>query len=248
MYNKVLSGKDSNLISFDELRSVDTPDPSGQHHPIPHHYLVDACRDTVSGGGFEITDEQHALTHDGNRYFGMFTLNPNSELAEGFMKNGHKVVVGIRNSHDKSLSAGLVAGHRVMVCDNLAFHGEVTLARKHTRFAKRDIHRMLPQAVGRLGDMFVENEKRIESYQRFELVDEKAHDIIIKCLDAKVIPNADVIKVVDEYRNPKHEEFETCDAWSLFNAFTEVAKKYNPHAVVARTQRLHGVFDTVVCN
>ncbi len=38
----------------------------------------------------------------------------------------------VRNSHDKTFPAGIVAGTQVPVCDNLSFAGEISLARKHT--------------------------------------------------------------------------------------------------------------------
>ena len=40
--------------------------------------------------------------------------------------------VGFRNSHDKSMVAGICAGARVFVCDNLAFSGDFSEKRKHT--------------------------------------------------------------------------------------------------------------------
>ena len=48
-------------------------------------------------------------------------------------------VLGLRNSHDKTFPAGIVAGASVFVCDNLSFSGEIKFARKHTRFIVRDL-------------------------------------------------------------------------------------------------------------
>jgi hypothetical protein len=47
--------------------------------------------------------------------------------------------VGLRNSHDKSFPIGIAFGSRVFVCDNLAFHGEHVIRRKHTVKAKREL-------------------------------------------------------------------------------------------------------------
>jgi hypothetical protein len=41
-------------------------------------------------------------------------------------------VLGLRNSHDKTFPAGIVAGASVFVCDNLSFLGEVNFSRQHT--------------------------------------------------------------------------------------------------------------------
>jgi hypothetical protein len=36
------------------------------------------------------------------------------------------------------------------------------------------------------------------------------------------------------------------NAWSLFNAFTEIYKSVNPQTAVKRGQALHGLFDAQV--
>ena len=71
-------------------------------------------------------------------------------------------VVGLRNSHDQSFPASLVIGSAVFVCDNLAFSGEVVLARRHTRFIVRDLPEMVDRAGGRLGELRVNQDRRIE--------------------------------------------------------------------------------------
>ena len=61
-------------------------------------------------------------------------------------------MLGLRNSHDKTFPAGIVAGSAVFICDNLAFSGEVKLARKHTTHITRDLPRLVQSAVGQLMD------------------------------------------------------------------------------------------------
>jgi len=62
--------------------------------------------------------------------------------------------------------AGLVAGIRVCVCDNLAFFGEVKISRKHTRFAERDLRHLTARAVGQLGDKFRGLDQRVLAYKQ----------------------------------------------------------------------------------
>jgi hypothetical protein len=56
---------------------------------------------------------------------------------------------GLRNSHDKTVTAGLAAGTSVFTYDNLAFSGEVKIIRNYTRFAYRDLRNLTARAVGR---------------------------------------------------------------------------------------------------
>jgi hypothetical protein len=64
----------ANAISYDELRAVSTPEGTETHIPVPHHEIVELMRYTLGFYSHEITEEHHALTPDGARYFGLLSL------------------------------------------------------------------------------------------------------------------------------------------------------------------------------
>ena len=76
--------------------------------------------------------------------------------------------------------------------------------------------------------------------------DVAAHDLIIRAVDAgggcsnRLIPS-----VLEEWRTPRHKEFQPRTAWSLFNGFTE-ALKGNLFDLPRRTDALHQLFDAQV--
>lgn len=57
------------------------------------------------------------MSTDGMRMFGVM------ELSSGF--EGCRFAIGLRNSHDKSFRLSCTVGLRVIVCENLAFHGGI---------------------------------------------------------------------------------------------------------------------------
>jgi hypothetical protein len=136
-----------------------------------------------------------------------------------------------------------VAGTKVFCCDNLAFSGEVQIARKHTRFALRDLRHLTARAVGELGSKLESLDQRILCYSDTWISDQRAHDIVIRALDAGAITTTQVPEVLREWREPSHPEFQPRTAWSLFNAVTEVHKGANPHTVCRRGEALYGLFD-----
>ena len=152
-------------------------------------------------------------------------------------------VVGVRNSHDQTNPAGLVAGTRVFVCDNLAFSGEVRISRKHTAHAMRDLHHLTARAVGNLGDKFYQLDRRMDAYKCRMLNDAEAHDIVIRAVDCRTITPAQIPAALVQWRYPSHQAFRERTAWSLFNAFTEAHKAVNPHTAMRRGEALHGLFD-----
>jgi hypothetical protein len=219
---------------MEQLRSVQLPYPTATWTPVAHDAIVDSVKGALTSSGATIASEEHALYKDGARYFGLLHLDGGE---------GGNTVVGIRNSHDKTFPAGLSLGNRVFVCDNLSFSGDVTVARKHTRFIGRDLDRLIFSAVGKLADLRVKQDTRFAAYRGSALSDVEAHDLIIRALMARVIGGEAVPKIVNEWRKPAHEEFTLRTVWSLFNVFTEVMKGTAPMASVKRTMTLHGLLD-----
>ena len=228
----------SNEVQRDQLALVPTPEATETWFPIPHAALLGQVEDKLKRNGLEIVHEAHSLGHDGNRYFGLLEVR-NADSTHDF-----SLVVGVRNSHDMTFPAGLVIGSHVHICDNLAFSGEIKICRKHTRHIGRDLPQLVEVAVGRLSDQRHKQEVRFLTYKQSEVSDTEAHDLVIQALDAQVIPSTKIPFVLQEWRDPRHEEFrQGKTAWRLFNAVTEVLKQGALDRLPRRTTAFHGILD-----
>lgn len=229
----------ANEADWDRIKDVKTPDATDTWQPIPHHTLVEIVTETLARNGLKVVDQVHALWQGGDRYFGALQL-----AGDGAREmEDYALVAGIRNSHDKMFPVGLACGSRVFICDNLAFSGEVQLARKHTARVMEDLPRLINTAVGRLGGMRINQDKRIAAYKDKSVTDIQAHDVLVRAVDSKALPITKLPAVLNEWRDSKHEEFKPRTAWSLFNSFTEIYKGTTPITLSARTIPLHGLFD-----
>ena len=229
------------LVDRRTVYDVPTPQGTATWYPLAHAALVHEVESQLESAGFDITGESHAISHEGHRYFGLFEVQ-----TPGMSHRDYSWTVGIRNSHDKTYPAGLVAGTKVLVCDNLSFCGEVRISRKHTKFAVRDLRQLTARAVGQLGDRFHHVDQRIAAYRSHRVTDKQAHDLVIRAIDCRAITPTQVPEVLQEWRKPSHEDFRPRSAWSLYNAHTEAFKGINPHTVIARCDALHGLLDTAV--
>jgi hypothetical protein len=222
-----------------QVQLVPTPRATETWTPIPHLELVTQVERTLKSNGLVVGTQAHSLTRDGARYFGLMEVQ-REEFDEDYCW-----VLGLRNSHDKTFPAGIVAGAQTFVCDNLSFSGEVKLTRKHTRFITRDLPSIVQSAIGKLMDRWHHQDTRLSVYKLTEIEDCTAHDLIVRATDVGVCPNKLVPRVLREWREPRHDAFTPRNAWSLFNAFTE-ALKGNLIELPRRTEALHGLLDTHV--
>jgi hypothetical protein len=228
-------------VDRSQVESSLTPERTRTWVPIGHHRLLEQVEDSLTGVGLKIVNQAHALSADERRYFGLL------EVVNGQQHGDYGLVLGLRNSHDKSFPAALVVGSGVFVCDNLSFSGEIKIARRHTRFIERDLPGLVQLAVGRLGDLRGLQDQRIARYKATRLTDMKAHHLIVKALEARVLPATAVPTAVAEWRRPSHSEFTEGGrtAWRLFNSLTEAIKGRALNVLPRRTQTLHGMLDAV---
>jgi Domain of unknown function (DUF932) len=227
----------ANKVEREHLAIIPTPARTSTWVPLAHARLLAGVLESLANNHMNVVSEAHGITKDGNRYFGLL------QVANGHNADDFGLVIGLRNSHDKSFPAGLVIGASVFVCDNLSFSGEVRLARKHTVHVERDLPQLIGRAVGQLGELRHTQDARFTAYKQTEFADTQAHDLLIRAVDAQVLPVTRLPDVLQEWRHPRHPEF--CNGktgWRLFNAFTEILKG-NLDMLAKRTQALHGIMD-----
>jgi hypothetical protein len=223
--------------TIDDVVAVPTPAATDTWFPIPHITVLETACEQIAKAGFAIRESRLALNREGGRFFA--TLDLFSTVTDGVA-----LAVGLRNSIDKSLPMGFAAGHRVFVCDNLAFHSELLVTRKHTRNGQERFREAISLAAGRIGEFQAQERHRIEAMRTLAIEDQTAESLILRAWEAKIISHRQLPDVIREWRQPAHEEFEPRTRWSLFNAFTEVLKPFsasNPQGFAARTFNLNSL-------
>ena len=228
---------DAGLV-LNDRRMEATPDGTDSHTPIPHFSLVDETHAALERAGLEVEQEEHALGRGGQRYFGGFALKGNDIKADD-----RRLVLGLRNAHDKSFAASVCIGNQMMVCENLCFSSDVKLARRHTKNIVADLPRVLSSAISRVVSHWSDMGKRIDAYKGIEVAKANAADMIIDLVDAKAFPARDVYKAVKEFETPRHDEFKGGSLWTLYNGITEHLKGGDLSKLPQRTMTVQSVFD-----
>lgn len=227
-----------NKITLAELREVPTPPETESFLPIPHALLVDLTREAVERAGLTIIEEEYATARGGLRFFGAFALT-----GENMQSEERRIVLGLRNSHDKAFAAAICIGNKMLVCENLCFSSDIKLARRHTVNILKDLPRVIADAVGRCLSHWNDMEKRIEAYKSVKLTREQANDLVISLTDAQALPARDIYNVITEFRKPQFEEFAGETLWSLYNAVTFCLKGGDLNKLPSRTMAMQSIFD-----
>lgn len=258
----LLFGRKNNTLK--EIEAVVTPDATDSHHPIAHISLIKMIKACFKLAGLKVTEQQHQLDRGGLRYFGGFALE-----GEGLKSDDKRMVVGLRNSHDKAFAAGVCAGLSMTVCSNLWFSSDEKLSRRHTKNIPRDINRVLSNAVARIRANWTTMEERIEAYKTIKLTRQLAADLLVSLVDAKAFTARDIYPTIKEFEAPgfsvatskqyaglsaddkaaKIIELETAHGggtlWTLHNAITENLKGGNLTLLPHRTITMNSIFDGV---
>jgi hypothetical protein len=221
----------SSKITREELKRIPTPEASPTHQPIPHNQIVEALVEGLSFRHISAIREEYAVSSDGMKMFGVLDLETTFD--------GCRFSVGIRNSNDKSMRLAVTVGYRVLVCDNMAFHGDFTpvLAKHSKHFSLVDV---LSIGIDRIQRNFEPMKKQVEAWKGTRIADESAKLVIYRAfvqgeLD---VPKHLARRVHDLYFNPQVEDFAPRTTWSLSNAFTSTFKDLDPIPQFRATAKL----------
>ena len=236
--------KGASEVSEEVVRSIEAPFPTRTWDPISHNQLLNEVGSALTERGLRVTNKQFALSHHGARLFAVMDIE-----AELNGRTDYGLALGIRNSIDKSLSAGLCFGSHVFVCDNLAFLSDVVIAKKHTARISEELPTLIRGALDKHNAAALNQDALFDRLKETDLSGrvgrQVASDFIIEAYRQEAIPASGVGRVADLWFEPPHPEFTDRTAWSLHNAFTEYAKarqRRNPFTAARETMVLNQLF------
>jgi hypothetical protein len=229
-------------VGRDQLHHATPPEATATYMPIAHTDFADLISDTIEAHDFRLGETAHALGRKGDHYFGM------AELLYSGQEEDFALIAGWRSSYDKSLSAGLVIGSQVFVCDNLCFSGDVKIGRKHTTNLWDDLPEMIWDAVSEIIPARDAQVRRFNAYKEDRIGEKQMNSLVVDLYRNGVIPARMLGPVIEEFYNPSHPEFLENDRtlWTLFNGVTEVIKGSSLWELPQRTQKLHALFDNEI--
>ncbi len=118
-----------------------------------------------------------------------------------------------------------IVGASVLVCSNgMMVHNTFDkVKRKHT------LNMSVYAEVNRAVDLYIDRVQSVQDtvieMKETEVNDRQLNDVLVSSGKRGIIAWSGLGKVLNEYEHPKHPEFKPRTVWSLYNAYTEVAKE-----------------------
>lgn len=216
----LISGATTTLINREALRHLPIPEATDTFKPIPHFELVDNIMKSLLLRRLEVVREEYAVSFDGMKLFGLIELNVEY--------SGVRFAIGLRNANDKSMRVGLVAGYRVVVCENKMLTGDFQpMLAKHSK--NFDLLDALSIGVDRIQRNIGTVSDEIERKKVTLLREDEARSLIYQAFLNQRFPISLLRTVHNEYFvKPSYEELSGNSLWSLENSFTSAFKKLKP--------------------
>jgi hypothetical protein len=173
----------------------------------------------------KIEASEFAVSPDGMKMFGLLEINAEYE--------GVRFAIGCRNSNDKSMRIGLVAGYRVFVCDNMSLSGDFNpLHAKHTKHF--DLIEAVSMGVDRLHRGWEPLKQLIDFKRKTILQPDEARVLIYKAFAQHKLP-VSLFKAV----SGSYEDHDDDSLWGIEQHFTDAFKSLNPLAQFKATAKLN---------
>lgn len=228
---------DSKHVNRRELDYIPTPQETDSWSPIPHGRICDMIYNEAESRNYQIEEAEYGINPSGSKLFGVLKAHPrdNPEYSRA---------IGFRNSHDKSMALVVVAGIRVMICQNMAYSGElVSLYRRHTSGIKYELAGMLSYAFDRLEESFVKLDENIANLKTIRVTHNKAAVLAVRSAREGIIPSSRILPLLKEWEEPTYEEFKPRTMWSFVNAITHFIKQQSPQKSAQSHRALSRMFE-----
>ena len=104
--------------TLEEAYAVPVPEQTRTYVPVSNQALLEMLQKTANARGLQLGAPQLGLAHKGQRMFGSMEITNQDHFDSQV-----RLMLGVRNSYNKTMSIGVCFGSKVFVCSNMVFTG-----------------------------------------------------------------------------------------------------------------------------
>ena len=211
------------------------PSATETYSPIPHAVMIDEIVSKVNNTGrLEIIGQDIHTDKSGDKLVGFLTIR--NRLIHNDEMN---MMIGYKNSYDKSMSAGLAVGLKVMVCSNGMIAGDMlSFRRKHTGTVREELDVKIDESIVLMEQRYPELLEEVEMFKNFPMTrKQKAELLGVMYFEEELVTPHQLAIVKREFK--ESENFRDDTLWDTYNNVTEALKTSHPLRHIEDHIKLH---------
>ena len=224
---------------LDRLHRVQAKPLGNRHHPLNHGDALEMFRETLDSNGLNPVKSYGMLSKDGLKYI---------YVADIIQDEGEVLTNGFINYNDRSKSFTVIMGERVFVCSNECVSHQLSdLRRRHTGNVFNEVRERIQKGIDRFLPFAEKRREDIRLLKSTGFGENELGKVVLKFHRDGGLSNSNIDRIIGEYDNPRHDEFQDRTAWNFHNACTEVFKRIdNPITRMGVQSRMNEYIHEVV--
>lgn len=221
MNGKMCAGGWTEVKDYSTLKSLIFESQGPRHVPVPHDYAIEFFKNTLFEHNIEVIRERAVLSPDTMKLMFIADVRPNGKAEDGFVFS-----VGFINNNDRTKAFTGIAGTTVYVNNAQWYVSDNSFKTRHTTTVRDMLAERSAHIIAWFNEYYQKQSGIIEKMKNTKISDKDVGKLVLAYIrDKYVLSSTNIKRIVEEWDNPTHPEFEPRNLWSLQNACAEVFKK-----------------------
>jgi hypothetical protein len=147
------------------------------YSPVGHRDFIDLLKEKIERSDMDVTGSKYYVNMHGTKLVGYYHIR--DAIMDIGRDLGIEMMIGFKNSYDKSMSAALAVGANVMVCGNGMIFGDLmTFRRRHTGTIREELIEKMQGAINSLRDSFGRLALDVDIMKEYELTPQQRAEVL----------------------------------------------------------------------
>lgn len=205
-------------VELPSLKQIMPESLGPRHQPINHGDALEMFRSRLEANNIKIGNERGLLSPNRMKYVYVADVNVNDTADYVF-------TVGFGNYNNRQRAFFGIAGEKVNVCSNECYGGIMPGSKRHTTNIGDRLIIKIDDIIETFKQFRERRTRKITQLGQTKFNDQNVANCLLYMIRNSAISNSDIARIVKEWDNPRHVEFEDKTAWSFQNCFTEIVKR-----------------------
>lgn len=221
MNAKLTTGGWTEVKDFNTLGELKFEAQGPRHVPVPHDYAINFFKERLAEHNIDIVREKAILSPDKMKLMYVADVRPEGKAEDGFVFS-----IGFINNNDRTKAFTGLAGTTVYINNAQWFVSDNSFKTRHTTTVKEMLMDRSAHIISWFQEYYQKQYGIILKMKETSVSDKEVGKLILNYIREKyILSSTNIKRIVEEWDNPRYEEFKPRTLWSLQNACAEVFKK-----------------------